>query len=209
MKPIFLAGTGTGVGKTLAAAILAQALSAHYWKPVQAGNLHYTDSMEVNQLTGDEVFVHPETYRLTKPASPHDAAETDNIRIEMANFKIPDNSGNSLIVEGAGGLMVPLNDEKLVIDLIHHLDASVVLVVPQYLGSINHTLLSLEVLHKRQIPVEGLIFNGDPYPEGENWILDYTQLPELGRLYPENSFDSSLVERYANEWHDKLKNLWN
>lgn len=209
MKPIFVAGTGTGIGKTLAAAILAQALKAQYWKPVQAGNLDYTDSMKVNQLTSDAVFVHPETYRLTKPASPHDAAEADNIRIEMDNFGLPDNSGNCLIVEGAGGLMVPLNDECLVIDLIHYFGASVVLVVPQYLGSINHTLLSVEVLHKRHIPVEGLIFNGDPYPEGETRILDYTQLPELGRLYPENIIDSSLVERYANQWHGKVTNVWN
>lgn len=197
MNPIFIAGTGTGVGKTLVSAILTEAWQADYWKPVQAGNLDYTDAMWVRDMVGnDRSRIHPETYRLKTPASPHDAAQKDGISISLQDFQMP-KTNNQLLIEGAGGLMVPLNDQDLVIDLIQHLNASVVLVAPQYLGSINHTLLSLEVLQQRNIPVEGLIFNGKNYPEGEDWILQYSGVRLLGRIAPEDSITKEKVRAYA------------
>lgn len=197
MKPIFVAGTGTGVGKTLASAILTEAWQADYWKPVQAGNLDYTDAMWVrDMISNPRSTIHPETHLLNTPASPHDAAQKDGITLSLQDFNIPE-TNNQLLIEGAGGLMVPLNDEDLVIDLLQHLNASVVLVAPQYLGSINHTLLSLEVLQKRNIPVEGLIFNGASYPQGENWILQYSGAKLLGRIEPEDSLNKEKVRAYA------------
>lgn len=205
MRKIFVTGTGTGIGKTLAAAIVSEGLGADYWKPVQAGNLDDTDSMFVNRLTSSHVQVQPETHLLKKPASPHDAAKNDNLTIRLADFGIlPSSNESGLIIEGAGGLMVPLNEEELVIDMIQSLADEVILVSSNYLGSINHTLLSIEALQSRNIPVRGIVFNGDNYPEGENWILTYSQLPKIGHLYPENAINTSLVQAYARHWNLKL-----
>ncbi len=204
MGNIFVTGTGTGIGKTVVAAILSEGLGADYWKPVQAGNLRDTDTMFVDRVTSSEVQVHRETYSLQKPASPHDAAKKDNIAMKLSDFEVPAASNESgLVIEGAGGLMVPLNDKELVIDLIQSLADEVILVSNNYLGSINHTLLSIDALQSRDIPIKGIVFNGDPYKEGERLILAYSQTPLIGRLYPENSINSSLVQAYARQWNLK------
>ncbi len=205
MHKTFIAGTGTGIGKTLASAVLAETLGADYWKPIQAGNLADSDSMEVARLTSGNINIHPETYKLQTPASPHDAAKKDGKAISLEAFKIPETTKNELLIEGAGGLMVPLNNQSLVIDLIPKLADSVILVSQNYLGSINHTLLSIEALKNRKIPIEGLIINGRHYPEGEDWILNYAQTPKIGHLNPENFFDHSVIQRYAGKWRSKIK----
>ncbi len=194
-KRIFVSGIGTGVGKTVCAAILAESLEADYWKPIQSGDLENSDSRRVSLLAPDRT-VHPEAYRLTRPMSPHAAAAKDGVRIDLSGLKPPETS-RPLVIEGAGGLMVPLNEECLMIDFISHLRAAVVLVSRSYLGSINHTLLSLEVLKQREIPLAGIIFNGASAPESEEYILNYSKAPVLGRIREEPRIDAGVISKYA------------
>ena len=147
---LFVTGIGTEVGKTVIAAILTEALEADYWKPVQAGDLDYSDTHKVRDLVShDKSVFHPETHALHHPMSPHAAAERDGVEISLDDFQLPQTE-NNLIVEGAGGLMVPLNSKDCIIDLIEKLDIEVVLVSRNYLGSINHTLLSVEGIAKQE-----------------------------------------------------------
>jgi dethiobiotin synthetase len=186
-KALFVTGIGTGIGKTLISAILVEKLKADYWKPIQSGDLDQSDTMKVKQLVSNTKSIyHPEAYRLTQPYSPHKSADLDGITIEEAKIKMPV-TDNILLIEGAGGLMVPLNDHCLMIDLIVQLNAEVVLVSQNYLGSINHTLLSAETLKQRNVPVKGIIFNGETNPSTEDYILTYTGLKLLGRI---PAFDS-------------------
>ncbi|QJD98151.1 dethiobiotin synthase [Mucilaginibacter robiniae] len=175
-SPLFVTGIGTDVGKTVVSAILVEKLKADYWKPVQSGDLENSDTMKVRNLVSNPISkFHPETYRLTQPLSPHQSAAIDGIKIELNHFKLPE-TNNQLIIEGAGGLMVPLNDETFIIDLIQHLKAEVVLVVRNYLGSINHTLLSLELLKQKKIKVKALIFNGEENESSEILIKGHLSL---------------------------------
>ena len=153
MKRFFVTGIGTDVGKTIASAILVEALRADYWKPIQAGNLSNTDTLKVRSLISNLISViHPETYRFSKALSPHAAAQADKVKIKTEKIIVPKTT-NILVIEGAGGLMVPLNDKSLVIDLIEKFKAEVILVSNNYLGSINHTLLSVEALKSRNIAI--------------------------------------------------------
>jgi len=181
-KPIFVTGIGTGIGKTLISAILVEKLKADYWKPVQAGDLENSDTLNVKSLISNSTSVfHPEAYRLSQPHSPHKAAALDGITIDPNRITLP-NTSNQLIIEGAGGLMVPLCDNFLMIDLIKKLDADVILVSQFYLGSINHTLLSLSVLKQYSIPVKGIIFNGDEDSYSKAFILEYSGVALLGTI---------------------------
>lgn len=199
-RTIFIAGTGTDVGKTVAAAIVTESLQADYWKPVQAGNLDDTDRMFVENLTSDNCLTHPETYQLGTPASPHDAAQREGITISLETFQVPPVDNKALVIEGAGGLMVPLNQKQTVMDLIPRLADEVILVSANFLGSINHTVLSIEALQRRNIPVTGLVFNGKRYPAGEDWITNNTGMPVIGRLKPEPEVNANMVQRYAAAW---------
>lgn len=196
MRKIFVTGIGTDVGKTIVAAILTEALEADYWKPVQAGDLLKSDTIKVEQLiTNTNTNFFSETYRLSKPMSPHAAAAIDGVVIDMNTFSLPKTTKN-LIVEGAGGLMVPLNDKALIVDLIKQLAIETVLVVSNYLGSINHTLLSLEVLKQKKVNVIGIIFNGETNPESEKYILEYTGIPCLGRIKQHEKINKEVVLSY-------------
>jgi len=177
LKPLFVTGIGTGVGKTYVAAHLVETLQADYWKPIQSGDLETTDTMRVRSLVKNPISVfHPEAYRLTQPFSPHKAADLDGLVIDPSKIVLPQTE-NKLIIEGAGGLMVPLNYEFLMIDLIRQLQAEVVLVVMHYLGSINHTLLSIEMLKQKNIPINCIVFNGIKEAYSENVIRKrYTEL---------------------------------
>ncbi len=180
-KPLFVTGIGTGVGKTYVSAYLVETLQADYWKPVQSGDLEATDTMKVKSMVKNKKSVfHPETYRLTQPFSPHKSAELDGLVIDPQRFILPETQ-NQLIVEGAGGLMVPLNDEFLMIDLIAQLQSEVILVVMHYLGSINHTLLSIEALKNRNLPINRVVFNGIKEAYSENIIKK--QHPDLRYEY--------------------------
>ena len=201
VKPLFVTGIGTGIGKTLVAAILVEKLKADYWKPIQSGDLDNSDTMKVRGLVSNTTsFFHPEAYSLTQPYSPHKSAMLDGVKI-VENTIIAPKTDNRLIIEGAGGLMVPLNDHFLMIDLIKQLDVEVIVVSQNYLGSINHTLLSLEILKQRQITVKGIIFNGNTDSSSEAYILDYTSVPLLGKipLLPElNRLTVTHAGRYLN-----------
>ncbi|HET7152662.1 MAG TPA: dethiobiotin synthase [Candidatus Kapabacteria bacterium] len=204
-KNIIVAGIGTDIGKTFIAAILTEALKADYWKPVQAGALDHTDSHTVRELISNPLTViHPEAYRLTIPASPHYAAEKDGIKINIGDFHIPTTT-RPLIIELAGGLMVPLNEHELNIDLIQKIEAPVVLVSQNYLGSINHTLLSVDICHTHGIEIAGIIFNGERTPATESVILNYTKLPCLAKIEKESVVNAQVVKRYADSLADILK----
>lgn len=176
---VIIAGIQTGIGKTLCSAVICQALGFDYWKPVQAGDFDNTDSMFIKNNVGNpKCVVHPECYKFQKSVSPHFAAESENIEIKKQDFSIP-LTKNNLVIETAGGVMSPLSTKFLNIDLIEYLQLPVVLVSNNYLGSINHTLLSYECLKKRKIPVHGLVFSGQESPSSEKFILEYTRLSLL------------------------------
>ena len=194
VRGYFITGIGTEVGKTVVSAYLQLALDADYWKPVQAGDLDLSDTDRVRSYTGmPEDRYHPERYRLNTPASPHYAARIDGINISLDDFQLPDTHGRPLLVEGAGGLLVPLNDRDCMIDLIVQLGLPVILVSRHYLGSINHTLLSLEVLRGRGCKVAGLIFSGDSNPESERVIRKLSGVTVLAAL-PELKTDDLRAE---------------
>lgn len=187
--PFFITGIGTEIGKTIVSAIITEYLQADYWKPVQSGDLHWTDTMKVQSLISNNLTAfHPERYRLQAPLSPHASAALDGVQMKLADFTLPQTS-NHLIVEGAGGLMVPLNEQDVMLDLVQQLQMPVILVSRNYLGSINHTILSIEALKHRQIPIAGIVFNGEPNPATESFIETYSQLPVLFRVgqWPEIS----------------------
>lgn len=199
----FVTAIGTDCGKTLASAILCEALEADYWKPVQAGMPRDTDSVR-EMVSNKKSRFHPERYLLKTPASPHAAARLDGIQISLKSFQLPP-TDNTLIIEGAGGCLVPLNDETFVIDLIAELRAPVVLVSNIYLGSINHTLLTLEALEKRGIPIKGLVFNGDKNEESERIILHHAKVDCLLHIKRERVINADVVKSYATllkeNWH--------
>lgn len=168
---LFITGIGTEIGKTVCSAILVQHFKADYWKPVQSGDLHDTDSHKIVTWT-DNTVCHPEIYRLQLAASPHQSARAENIQIHLNDFQLPETQ-NSLIVEGAGGLMVPLSDDTFMIDLLERLRLPAALVVRNYLGCINHTLLSIMVLQQRNIRLEYLVLNGEFPEDTERVICNY------------------------------------
>jgi dethiobiotin synthetase len=175
-------GTDTDVGKTVFAAALAGALRATYWKPVQCGLADGGDSERVRALSGlppDRIV--PEAYRLSMAASPHRAAEAEGVEIGVARLKLPDVQG-PLVVEGAGGLMVPINRQALMIDVFASWRLPVILVARTALGTINHSLLSIEALNGRNIPILGLAFVGDDNPDTERTIAEMGNVRRLGRL---------------------------
>lgn len=193
-----IAGISTEIGKTFISSILTEALEADYWKPIQSGALDFTDTDTVKSLISNSKTVfHPETYQLTEPMSPHAAAAIDGVEINLSNFVLPETK-NNLIVELAGGLMVPLNDGETNLDLIKKMALPVILVSQNYLGSINHTLLSVAVLKQQNIPIIGLIFNGKQNISSEEFILNYTGLECLGRVDFEEKIDRDVVKKWAN-----------
>lgn len=197
-----IAGIGTEIGKTVVSAILVEALQADYWKPVQSGALDDSDTETVRSLISNSVSqFHPEVYRLSEPLSPHAAAEIDNVRIDLSTIVLPKTS-NALVVELAGGLMVPLNDRELNLDLVQQLGLPILLVSRNYLGSINHTLLSVDACRNRNIPILGIIFNGPTVTSSESFILTYTNIPCLGRIGQETQLTRDVIRNYANQFSD-------
>lgn len=194
-KKIFIAGIGTEVGKTVCSSVVVKALGADYWKPVQAGDFDSSDSITISNLV-PEAKVHPEAYRLTSPMSPHAAAKIDDVHIAVDKI-LPPETDNTIVIEGAGGLFVPLTQEHMIIDLIEQLAAPVLLVSKNYLGSINHTLLSIEACKKRNIEILGIVFNGEPNPETEQVIAEYSKLEVLGRLDFTQNLDKEWVAAMA------------
>jgi len=195
MRRIFVTGISTEVGKTMASAVLVEAMQADYWKPVQAGDLDHTDSDKVRELiSNSRSVIHPSAYALNTPMSPHAAAEIDGVQIELKHI-VPPDTENHLIIEGAGGLLVPLNDTDTILDLIKP-TYKVVVVSRHYLGSINHTLLTLDKLIDKGIRPY-LLYSGDPNPSTETILERRTRVPVLGRMEEQAVFTSSTVKRLA------------
>ena len=195
MLRYFITAIGTDSGKTLVSAIFTEALQADYWKPVQAGLPRDTDT--VKSLVSNPVSkFHDEAYLLNHPMSPHAAARLDGVTIDLANIRLPETQ-NPLVIEGAGGALVPLNDTDLVIDLPARLGAEVILVSNIYLGSINHTLLTVNELKRRQVVVRGIVFNGPENTETERIILKHSGWPVLLRVKQESAVTPEIVKEYA------------
>jgi dethiobiotin synthetase len=191
----FVTGIGTGIGKTITSAVLTEKLHADYWKPIQSGDLDISDSLLVkNLISNARSIIHPEAYRLGQPLSPHLSARLDGIQITINQIEAP-RTDNTLIIEGAGGLMVPLNNSELIIDLIRSLGAKVIVVSQNYLGSINHTLLTLEVLKSKNLEIEGLIFNGTANAESEDYISSYSNVKVLGKIPNLSVIDKTNIQK--------------
>jgi len=214
-SPIFITGIGTDIGKTLVSAIVAEALGADYWKPVQAGFAEGTDAAYVKQLLSNkESVVHDELYRLHTPASPHIAARKDGITITAetillkARYILESANPKPLIIEGAGGLLVPLSDELMVADLISRLKAKVILVSRNYLGSINHSLLTAAYCQSRKLDVLGWIFNDD-YLSYEEEIVQWSGYPSIGSIPNIAVIDKASVRTQAIGLQTALKDKLN
>jgi len=213
ISPIFITGIGTGIGKTLVSAIVAEALEADYWKPVQAGYANGTDSEWMKTvLSNAESKVHSEVYKLKLPASPHIAARNESIEISLEQIYSAycqlssgnDRNGNSpLVIEGAGGLLVPLNEKEFVADLIKKLNARVILVSRNYLGSINHSLMTAQICRQKNIPVLGWIFN-DEYMHYEEDIVRWSGYPKLGIISKLEKPDKKAIRLEADKIKHKL-----
>jgi dethiobiotin synthetase len=193
MSNIVVCGIGTDVGKTVVSSILVEKFKCDYWKPVQSGELENSDTMKVKNLVSSEVNFIPEVYKFKNPLSPHLAAEMEDVKIEIKKLTLPNFERNTLI-EGAGGLMVPLDyDGLLYIDLIKSWDLPVVLVSRHYLGSINHTMLSLEILEKYGIKVKALIWVGNENKGTERVILNRFEIENVHRVEETNLVNKSFV----------------
>ena len=177
-KRFFVTGTDTGIGKTLVSAMLMSSLDATYWKPIQAGLDEETDTEFVKRVSeAPENRIIQERYRLETPMSPHGAADIDRVEISLDDFSLPDHSSEHLIVEGAGGLWVPINWKESILDLIIRLELPVLLVARSELGTLNHTLLSLEALRNRNIDVFGVILNGPHHQSNKETIEHFGKIP--------------------------------
>jgi dethiobiotin synthetase len=195
---LFVSGIGTGIGKTMVSAVLVEKLKADYWKPVQSGDLDKSDSFAVkNLISNKDSKIHPETYKLTQPYSPHKSAAIDKLSIDPEKIILPQ-TNNALIIEGAGGLMVPLTDNFLMIDLIKKLNVPMILVSQNYLGSINHTLLSIQALKQYEIPIKGIIFNGVKDIYSKEFILQYTEIALLGHIPQYKEIDKKAIINAGN-----------
>lgn len=203
---LFITGIGTDVGKTVASAIVVEALQADYWKPIQAGDLDLSDTHKVkSQISNTKSQFHSNAYALNTPASPHYAAALDGIIIELKKIIEP-KTDNHLVIEGAGGILVPLNDNYCIADLIQK-DYKVIVVSRHYLGSINHTLLTIEAIKNRKINIAGIIFSGDENRATEEIILKKSGTKFIGRIENEPYFDQNVIRYYADKFRDNLLNL--
>jgi dethiobiotin synthetase len=203
---LFITGISTDVGKTIASAIITEALKADYWKPIQAGDLENSDSHKIKSfLSNKKTVIHPNNYALKTAASPHYAAELDGVTIDLNRISEPVTE-NHLVIEGAGGVFVPINNTDCVIDLIQP-DYKVIVVSRHYLGSINHTLLTIEALKNRNINVAGIVFSGDENKATESIILAKTGIPFIGRIEQEPYFDQNVIKEYADLFRENLTAL--
>lgn len=205
MKTYFITGISTEVGKTVASAIITEALQADYWKPIQAGELDNCDTKKVERLVSNtKSKFHPNSFALNTPMSPHAAAKIDKVSIEKLKIKRP-KTENNLVIEGAGGLLVPINDSETILDLIRPKD-KVIVVSRHYLGSINHSLLTINALKDKGHSV-AVLFSGDEHPSTESIIKKMTDVTVIGRINEEPYFDQNVVKEYADIFRDNLKKL--
>lgn len=203
---IFVTGISTDVGKTIASSIIVEALEADYWKPVQAGDLDHSDSHKIKAgISNQKTKIFENSYKLNTPASPHLAAEIDNITIDLKQIQEPI-TDNHLVIEGAGGIFVPLNNTETIIDLIQP-DYKIIVVSRHYLGSINHTLLTIEAIRNRGFEVAGIIFSGSENKSTEDIIQNKTGTKAIGRIDEEPYFDQNVIREYADLFRENVLKL--
>lgn len=201
-KKYFVTGISTEVGKTVVSAILVEALEADYWKPVQAGELDNCDTQKVqNLISNKKSKFHPNSYALETPMSPHAAAEIDGVKIDLKNIKEP-KTKNNLVVEGAGGLLVPLNNSNTILDIIKP-EYKVIVVSRHYLGSINHTLLTIKLLQEKGFDI-AIIFSGNEHKTTEDIIKKMSNVEVIGRIDEEPYFDKNVIKEYAELFRKRL-----
>lgn len=197
MNNIIVTGIGTSVGKTVVSGILVNALKGEYWKPVQCGPKH---DREFIHKWNPSARIHPSCYSLNAPLSPHHAARLEGIRLDFKELQLPQSSG-PLIIESAGGILVPFSLEACFLDYFKQWQALWIVVSRHYLGSINHTLMTLEILQQKGVENIALIFNGLQNPDSEQAILSYSKVPCMGRILPERYFGKKTIQRYAKQWN--------
>lgn len=204
-KKIFITGIGTDVGKTVVSAIVCEALKADYWKPIQAGDADNGDRKTIqNLISNDKTIIHSNTWTLTSAMSPHAAADIDGVKILSENIHAPQ-INNNLVIEGAGGLLVPINEKETIMDLIKK-DHHVIVVAQHYLGSINHTLLSVKLLQQQGYKVS-VIFNGNKNTATEDIIQSMTKVHVIGRINQENRVNTKMICKYARLFEPQLRHL--
>ena len=202
MKRIFVTGISTDVGKTIVSAILTEALKADYWKPIQAGELDLCDTKKVQQMVSNSNSkFHPNSFALKTAMSPHAAADIDGISIDKSSIIEPQTK-NDLVIEGAGGLLVPINNSQTILDIIkpHY---EVIVVSRHYLGSINHTLLTVNLLKAQGFKVS-IIFSGNEHKSTEDIIAKMTKVSVIGSVDEEPYFDKNVIKEYAELFKEKL-----
>lgn len=205
MKKIVVAGIGTDVGKTVVSGILATLFKADYWKPLQCGSEGDSDSKTLEAwLSPTQQLVHPPAYSLKEALSPHHAARLEKIELNPKTIKLPKTT-RSLIIEGPGGVLVPLTNSITTWDVFQKWDCEWVVVSKHYVGSINHTLLTLNLLKQHHIPIKGLIFNGEPNPDSEKAILSISNVPFLERVLFEKHINTQTIQRYATQWQHSIR----
>ncbi|WP_191858569.1 dethiobiotin synthase [Hanstruepera ponticola] len=205
MKKLFITGISTDVGKTIASAIITEALEADYWKPIQAGDLNNCDTKKVQRLVSNSKSkFFDNSFALNTPMSPHAAAEIDGLKINLSDISEP-KTKNHLVIEGAGGLLVPFNKKQTIFDLIQ-LDYKVIVVSRHYLGSINHTLLTVNLLKEKGFDVS-IIYSGNKHETTEDIIQKMTGVKVIGRIAEEPYFDKNVVKEYANQFKVELEKL--
>jgi dethiobiotin synthetase len=202
-----VAGIDTAVGKTIVSMILTTLLNGDYWKPIQCGDEENSDTATVKKWLDTTIHtIHPPTYSLKAPLSPHHAARLENTLISLDSITLPQTT-RPLIIEGVGGICVPLTSKISSLDLFKSWDCLWVIVSKHYLGSINHTLLTVEVLKTLCLPILGIIFNGEHNPYSESAILEISQVPILGRLLHETYLNPKTIQRYAKQWQPLFSKL--
>lgn len=182
-ESLFVTGTDTNVGKTLLSALLVAALDALYWKPIQTGANEGTDRHTVMKLAGiPEAQTIPESYCFDPPVSPHLAAEAAGVRIDLSRIQPPQNAAGPIVAEGAGGILVPINDSEWMLDLARHLGFPVLIAARAGLGTINHTLLTVRALRCAKMPVKGVVMIGHRNQDNERSIERFGAIPVIGRI---------------------------
>lgn len=207
-KSIAIVGIHTGIGKTITAAVLAEAMAADYWKPVQAGTEEVDSALLRQLITNGTERVHDEAVVLSQPMSPHAAADVDGVIIDYTKFVWPV-TNKTLLVETAGGVLSPMSGDTTMADFVAYYKLPAILVVQNYLGSINHTLLSIEVLRSRGIPLLGIVLNGDANTASETFITGYGKVPVISRIPHLDTLDNATVKKCAAEIKDSLLQFLN
>lgn len=206
MRGFSIVGIGTDVGKTVVSAVVAEAIGAAYFKPIQAGDLDNSDSHKVGRWCSDKVQVYPEVYRLSTAMAPHGAAEIDGVRLDSSEIEFP-KTNKPLILEGAGGLLVPLNEKETFASVYKRSGLPAIVVSRHYLGSINHTLLTIEALKANEIPIAGIIYVGEENKTTESIISAMHDVKEFGRVVLPQNVDKDFIQKTAREFEVLLYEL--